>query len=39
MQRDEEAGNDRWPRIYAAVIAVTALVIFLLYLFSRHFGG
>jgi len=36
---DEEPGYTRWPRVYAAVLAVTALVIALLYLFYRHYAG
>ena len=36
---DEKTGGSRWQRIYIAVIANTALVVFLIYLFSRHYGA
>lgn len=36
---DGESHSNWWPLIYAGVIAFGALVIVLLYLFSRHFSG
>jgi hypothetical protein len=35
-----DAGNSkRWYVVYAGVIVFTALVIILLFVFSRHFSG
>ena len=35
----EEEGNGRWRSIYVSVVAYTAVVIFLLWLFGRWFTG
>ena len=36
---DRESNSRLWPLIYAGVAAFGALVIVLLFLFSRHFSG
>ena len=36
---EARADQPRWSRIYAGVIGCTAVVIILLYLFSRHYSG
>jgi len=33
------SADRRWRRVYAAVIAFTAFIILVLFLFSRHFAG
>ena len=36
---DEQADETRWGPIYAGVTGFTAVVILLLYVFSKHYSG
>jgi hypothetical protein len=36
---DTQADETRWGRVYAWVVGFTAVVILLLYSFSRHYAG
>ncbi|MGI9262903.1 MAG: hypothetical protein ACR2QR_12745 [Woeseiaceae bacterium] len=36
---DTPAGQTRWGRIYASVVAFTVVVILLLYVFAQYYSG